>query len=224
MGPKHSKPIRIAFVDDHILLRDSVASIIDTFENCRVTLLAANGQELLEKLQPGNLPHLIILDLNMPKMDGYDTAKWLAVHHPEIPILVLTMYDSEIALIRLLQTGVRGFLKKDIQPGQLKDAIESVIDTGYYYSFNSTGRLVNLLKNKGAKNLSSNTILFTDNEMTFLKLVSTDLTYKEIADQMNISPRTVDNYRDALFLKLHARSRVGLAIYAIKTGIANLSY
>jgi two-component system invasion response regulator UvrY len=178
----------------------------------------------MEKIKPGHLPDLIVLDLNMPEQDGYATAKWLRIHHPEILVLILTMYDSEIALIQLLQSGVRGFLKKDIHPAELRYAIHSVVHTGYYYSHNATGRLVNLFKNEnGKKNLPPNIIL-SNNELEFLKLASTDLTYKEIAQQMNISPRTVDNYRDALFLKLTVKSRVGLAIYAIRAGIVTLPY
>jgi two-component system, NarL family, invasion response regulator UvrY len=221
---KNNTPITIAFVDDHILLRDALATVINTFDNCRVILLASNGKDFIKKLEPGNLPRLVILDLNMQEMDGYETAKWLMNNHPAIPILVLTMYDSEIAMIRLLQTGVRGFLKKDIHPAELKLAIESVIESGYYYSYNSTGRLINLLKNNGPGNTEQNTIVLSEKEFEFLKLVSTDLTYKEIALQLNISPRTVDNYRDSLFLKLHVKSRVGLAMYAIKYGIVTISY
>jgi len=160
----------------------------------------------------------------MPELDGYETARRLRTEYPSMLVMVLTMYDSEIALIQLLQSGVRGFLKKDIHPSELRYAIQSVIHTGYYYSHNATGRLVNLFKNEGGKkNLPSNIVL-SRNELEFLKLASTDLTYKEIASQMNISPRTVDNYRDTLFFKLNVKSRVGLAIYAIKSGIVTLDY
>ncbi|HEX4850378.1 MAG TPA: response regulator transcription factor [Puia sp.] len=219
-----TKTIRIALVDDHILLRDALAAIVNTFDDCQITLLASNGKEFMEKIRADNLPHLVILDLNMPQIDGYDTAKWLRSNYPEIFVLILTMYDSEIALIQLLQTGVRGFLKKDIHPGELRYAIQSVMSTGYYYSHNTTGRLVNLFKNDGVKNSLLNTIILSQNELAFLKLASTDLTYKEIALKMKISPRTIDNYRDSLFIKLNARSRVGLAIYAIRSGIVPLAY
>ena len=219
-----NKPVKIAMLDDHILLRDALASVVNTFQDCKVILLARHGKEFIEKLQPGHLPDIVILDLNMPDLDGYETSKWLRNNYPDMYVLVLTMYDSEIALIRLLQNGVRGFLKKDIHPGELRSAIDSVIHTGYYYSYNSTGRLVNLFKNNSPKKFTPNTIILNENELAFLKFASTDMTYKEIAMQMNISPRTVDNYRDALFLKLTVKSRVGLAIYAIKCGIVTLSY
>jgi DNA-binding NarL/FixJ family response regulator len=190
-------------------------------------LLASNGKEFMDKLNrdnPEGLPDLVILDLNMPLIDGYETAKWLRVNYPGIFVLVLTMYDSEIALIQLLQAGVRGFLKKDIHPTELKNAIQSVMGTGYYYSHNTTGRLVNLFKNETFKNSLLHTIVLSQNELSFLKLASTDLTYKEIALKMKISPRTIDNYRDSLFIKLNVKSRVGLAIYAIRSGVVPLAY
>src|SRR5258708_10730887 len=133
------KPVKIAMVDDHILLRDALASVIDRFDNCKVILLAAHGKELLEKMQPDDLPDLVILDLNMPEMDGYETARHLRMNYPDIYVLVLTMYDSEITLLRLLHAGARGFLKKDIHPGELNMAIHSVITSGYFYSYNSAG-------------------------------------------------------------------------------------
>src|SRR5258706_3729526 len=140
-----NKPVKIAMVDDHILLRDALASVIDRFDNCKVILLAADGKELLEKLKPEELPDLVILDLNMPGMDGYETARHLRVSYPGIYVLILTMYDSEITLLRLLQTGARGFLKKDIHPGELNLSIQYVISSGYFYSYNSAGKLGNLV-------------------------------------------------------------------------------
>ena len=222
--PSFKKPVKIAMVDDHILLRDALATVINKFEDCKVILLAAHGKELLEKLQPDDLPDLVILDLNMPEMDGYETSRYLKMNHPGIYVLVLTMYDSEITLLRMLQAGVRGFLKKDIHPGELKMAIQSVMATGYFYSYNSTGKLINLFKKDKSNNNQADRLSLSENELTFLRLASTDMTYKEIATMMKISPRTIDNYRDALFIKLNVKSRVGLAIYAIKSGVVTLEY
>jgi len=174
-------------------------------------------------MQQDYLPDLVILDLNMPQMDGYETAKYLRINYPEIYVLVLTMYDSEISLLRMLQAGARGFLKKDIHPGELKLAIQSVMSSGYFYSQPSAGKLVNLVKKDMSGNPAERSGL-NENELTFLKLASTDMTYKEIATVMKISPRTVDNYRDSLFVKLNVKSRVGLAIYAIKSGVVTLEF
>jgi len=224
MKPVIDKTIKIALVDDHILLRDALAAVVDAFDDCKISLRASHGQELIDKLIAGTEAHVVILDVNMPLLDGYDTAKWLRLNRPDLHVLVLTMYDSEIALIQLLQAGVGGFLKKDIHPAELQFAIQSVMHTGYYYSHNTAGRLVSLFKNEGLKKNSGSTINLARNELEFLKLASTDMTYKEIALQMNLSPRTVENYRDSLFLKLNVRSRVGMAIYAIRCGIVTLAY
>jgi len=216
------RQIKIAMVDDHVLLRDALAVVINGFDYCRVIQVASNGRELLDKMQADYLPNLVILDLNMPEMDGYETAKYLRINYPDIYVLVLTMYDSEISLLRMLQAGARGFLKKDIHPGELKLAIHSVMMSGYFYSHNSAGKLVNLFKKENGS--SGPPERLSENEITFLRLASTDMTYKEIATLMKISPRTVDNYRDSLFVKLNVKSRVGLAIFAIKSGVVTLEY
>ena len=216
--------IKIAMVDDHVLLRDALANIVNEFADCSITLLASHGKELFDKLQPSNLPDLVLLDLNMPELDGYETARRLRTEYPSLLVMVLTMYDSEIALIQLLQAGVRGFLKKDVPPAELKHALQCIVANGNYCSQTITSRLFNLMKTQNSKNSVWETIILNENEISFLKLVATELTYKEMAKKMEISPRTIDNYRDALFLKLNVKSRVGLAMYAVKTGIVTINY
>jgi len=221
---QENKITKIALIDDHTLIRDALAIVINSFENCQVVCVASNGEDFIEKMNSGGLPDLAILDLNMPKMDGYETMRWLKDHHPDMLVLILTMYDSELSLLRLLQWGARGFLKKDIHPSELKNAIDLTIKTGYYYSNNAAGKMVNLLKNGEMNTPMVNTVILSEQELSFLKHAATDKTYKEIAVEMNISPRTVDNYRDSLFLKLNAKSRVGLVLFAIKNGIISPGY
>jgi DNA-binding NarL/FixJ family response regulator len=213
------KMTTIALADDHVLLRNALASLINEFQNCRVVLQATTGKELVDQIKSGIKPDIVILDLNMPEMSGYEVAEWLQKNHPEISILMLTMYDTELTLIRLLQLGVKGFLKKDVHPSELKQAIESVIECGYYYSHNTTGKLVNLFR-KGVDSLQTiQKTLLNETELEFLKCACTENTYKEIALTMKLNPRSVDNLRDNLFVKLDVKSRVGLAMYAIKHGI-----
>jgi two-component system, NarL family, invasion response regulator UvrY len=159
----------------------------------------------------------------MPGMDGHDTIKWLSKNHPEIKILLLTHYDAE-SIIHLIKGGVRGFLKKDVPPGELKTALQSVMEKGSYCSQTVTSRLFNLMQNHSSKSSVWGTVILNDNEVSFLKLVATEMTYKEMALKMKISHRTVDNYRDALFLKLNVKSRIGLAMYAVKSGIVTMNY
>ena len=212
-------PYKLILADDHILLRDALAPLIDTFDEFKVIAVAGNGGEVIKAIKNGHRPDLLLLDLNMPKMDGYETAQWLQKEHPEIKILILTMYDSEIALIRLLQVGVRGFLKKDIHPRELNTALLAVAENGYYYSNDTTGKLASFFHKTHTAQSSIAKAILSEKEIEFLKLASLDITYKEIAETLHLTPRAVDGYRDALFEKLDVKSRVGLAIYAVKNGI-----
>jgi DNA-binding NarL/FixJ family response regulator len=214
--------IQVALADDHILLRNALASLIDRFENCKVVIQVSNGKELATEISKDNLPHVVLLDLNMPEMNGFETATWLRDNYPTIQVLMLTMYDSELTLIRLLQAGVKGFLKKDIHPNELKYAIHSVIENGYYYSHNATGKLLNLFRISAVSGSILDKNMLTEIEIKFLQLSCSELTYKEIAMKMKLNPRGVDNLRDNLFTKLEVKSRVGLAMYAIRHGLVNI--
>ncbi|MFZ9387053.1 MAG: response regulator [Chitinophagaceae bacterium] len=211
--------LKVALVDDHILLRNALASLIDGFGNCKVIFQCSNGLELIEQIKLGKLPDVALLDLNMPGMDGMESSAWLQQNHPEVNVLMLTMYDSELTMIRMLQAGVKGFLKKDIHPSELKFAIQSVMQSGYYYSNHTAGKLINLFRHNTDGQMDLNKTVLSDEELRFLKLVCSDMTYKEIAQIMGMNPRTVDTLRDQLFVKLDVRSRVGLAMIAIKHGV-----
>lgn len=211
--------INVALADDHVLLRNALAALINSFGDCKVVQEASNGKELLDKIKHSRPPDVAILDLNMPQMDGFETAKKLLKLYPRVHVLMLTMYDSELSLIRLLQSGVKGFLKKDIHPSELRFAIQSVIQSGFYYSNHTTGKLVNLFRSHQGSTISLQKAMLSDQEIEFLKLACTESTYKEIAQEMKLNPRSIDTLRDQLFIKLDVRTRVGLAMIAIRHGI-----
>lgn len=223
MQNKNTK-IKVALADDHVLLRNALASLINGFDEFAVVHQSGDGTDLIEFLKTGATTDVVLLDLNMPGLDGFATARLLKEQFPKVHVLMLTMYDSEVVLIRLLKQGVKGFLKKDIHPSELKYAIESVIQSGFYYSHNTTGRLVNLFRNHEEKStsLSLQKAMLDDPEIDFLKLACSDMTYKEIAIKLKLNPRSVDNLRDKLFEKLDVKSRVGLAMYAIRNGLVGL--
>jgi two-component system, NarL family, invasion response regulator UvrY len=211
--------IKIALVDDHVLLRNALASLINSFDDCKIIHESGNGCELMENIDRGLIPDVVLLDLNMPKMDGYQTAAVLQKRFPSINILMLTMFDSEFTLIRLLQAGAKGFLKKDVHPSELKFALHSVMEAGYYYSTNTAGKLANLFRNASRDTNRLQQAMLSDQEVSFLRLACTDLTYKAIAQEMGLTPRSVDVLRDSLFVKLDVKSRVGLAMVALKNGV-----
>ena len=216
---ENSVQIKVALADDHILLRSALASLIDGFGDCKVIHQSNNGKELIDWFENGLVPDVAILDLNMPEMNGYEAARLIQQKFPTVNVLMLTMYDSELSLIRLLQAGVKGFLKKDIHPSELKFAIHSVMNAGYYYSNHTAGRLANLFRSIDDKKNFLQNMMLSEQEVQFLKLACSELTYKEVAQKMALNPRSVDNLRDQLFVKLDVKSRVGLAMVAIKNGI-----
>lgn len=202
--------------DDHVIMRNALASVVNDFDDCEVILQADNGKQLLDGLQKDHLPDLIILDVNMPEMDGYETARKLRQRFPHIYILILTTFDSDLVTIRLLRAGARGVLVKDCHPSEFRKAITSIMETGYYYSGTTAEKVANVIKSTEPH---EPIVPLSEIEMRFLQLASTDITYKEIAKIMKISPRTVDGYRDALFPKLGVKSRIGLMVYAVKNGL-----
>ena len=214
---------KVAITDDHTLLRNGLTGLVNTFSNFTVVLQAGNGLELQKLLNPKDLPDIVLMDINMPEMDGYDTALWLRNTYPQVKILALSMMDSESAIIRMIKNGARGYVLKDAEPEALNEALNAVMTKGYYYNELVTGKLIFSINKLGSEENEIKSLMnLSEKEVTFLKLVCTDFTYKEIADQMNIGIRTVDGYRDTLFSKLQVRSRVGLVLFAIKHGLVVL--
>jgi DNA-binding NarL/FixJ family response regulator len=208
--------IQIALVDDHRLFRSGIASLINNFKGYNVLFEAGNGEELKQKLSPKNKPHIILLDIHMPIMDGNTTALWLRDTYPDIRVIVLSMLEDPEKVLNMLKSGVKGYLLKDSEPVEFERALQKVSQGEVYYPDFVTRLLINNF-NQPVDELKLNV-----REVEFLKLAGTELTYKEIADTMCISVRTVDGYRDTLFEKLRIKSRVGLVLYAIKNKLIDL--
>lgn len=214
----------IAIVDDHSLLRIGLVSLVESL-GYKVAFHADNGQEFTEKITAQSAPHVVLMDINMPEMDGFEATRWLKKNYPEVNVLALSMYDNETSIIRMLKCGARGYILKDSEPTELKAAIDAVITKGYYYSDLVTGKLIHAINKANEEGSVINMIdNLSDRETDFLKFSCTELTYKEIADKMFVSPRTIDGYRDALFEKLHVKTRVGLAVYAIRNGLVDINH
>ena len=214
--------VKIVLVDDHTLIRSSLANLVNEFENCRVIFEACNGLDFIRQVKNNTVPDLVILDLNMEEMDGYETAKWLYTNLPQVRILMLSMYSTEMSLLRMLKIGVKGFLRKDVHVSELKTAIDAIMNAGYYYSYDVAGKIMSLFRKSDEPLEKANKSLITDSELKFLKLACTEDTYKEIAQKMKMNPRGIDNLRDHLFTKLDVKSRIGLAMYAVRQGLVTI--
>jgi DNA-binding NarL/FixJ family response regulator len=164
------------------------------------------------------------MDINMPEMNGFETTLWLKINYPLVYVIVLSMYDDENSIIRMIKNGACGFILKDTNPNELRQAIDSVMSKGFYYSDLVSGRLIHSIRDDHDEDSSLKHVLNLDEkDIEFLKLVCTELTYKEIAEKMHLSPRTIDGYRDELFHELGIKSRVGLVLFAIKNGVVNFN-
>lgn len=215
--------IKVTLVDDHILLRKGLASLISS-QGYTIHFECSDGKQLISKLNKQDLPDIVLMDINMPEMDGFAATLWLKKNFPLVPVLALSMYDDESAIIRMLKNGAKGYILKDAEPADLNAAIKAVVTKGFYYSELITGKLVHSIQESDEDdNDSKHMLKLNEKENEFLKLICTEFTYKEIADRMYLSPRTIDGYRDQLFSKLNLKSRVGLVLFAIKNGIVRFN-
>ncbi|HEY0679917.1 MAG TPA: response regulator transcription factor [Chitinophagaceae bacterium] len=214
---------KIAIVDDHVMVRKGLCALIGMFPSYEILFDASNGKEMIEKLKNQVVPDIVLLDINMPEMDGYETARWLKNHYPEVIVLALSTMDSETAIIKMIRNGAKGYILKDSDPNVLKEAFDTAVKNGYYYNEVITHKLVNSLTNPAsASNGSSSTELISQREREFLELACSEKTYQQIAKEMLVSERTVDGYRDALFKKLQVSTRVGMVIFAFKNKLVHI--
>jgi two-component system invasion response regulator UvrY len=213
------KRTSIALVDDHALFRSGVANLIAGFEGYHIIHQSANGREFIENLRI-EVPDIAVLDVQMPVMNGEETALWLRQHFPSIKVLALTMHDDESHILRMIKAGARGYVLKDAEPADLKLAFDQLVDRGVYHS-----DLVTTVVMKSVAGISGNPALANElsiKEMEFLNQICTEFTYKEIATRMKISERAVDSYREQLFARFQVKSRVGLVLFALKNNLVRI--
>lgn len=211
----------IVIADDHLLIAKALTVIIDSFRKYKVLYEVPDGKALVEQFKhKRHIPDIVLLDINMPEMDGFETAKWLTQYHPDILILALSMQNDEQTLIKMIKAGARGYLVKNIHPNELEKALDSLVEKGVYYSDTHVSKVMSHIISKDDPR--DNTKGLNEREKEFLQYAATELTYKEIGEKMFCSPRTVESYRDALFEKLNLKTRVGLVVYGIRNKLIKL--
>lgn len=208
--------IRIGIADDHQLFVKSVSLLLHAIGGFEVVLEAANGHALMDALAKSNQPpDIILLDVNMPLMNGIETAAALIKTYPLIKVVALSMNTDDISLIGMIRNGCCAYLMKDISPAELQKALQEVHSKGYFNSEN--------MQHNMHKLMTQNTQdLFSEKELQFIKLACSDDTYREIAQQMKVSERSVDMYREKVFEKLGVSSRTGMALEAVRRKIYSL--
>ncbi len=217
----------VALVDDHHLVRDGLATMVNGFGRYRVRIEAAHGRELMDRLQGSDAPSIAIVDLNMPVMDGFETIAWLRANHPEVRSLALTFDPADDALVRAVRAGARGFILKNARPEILCAALDSLMLTGYYYTDEMHRSMQENpgLRTRHERERERTIEQISPREMDFLKLVCSDgePTYEQIADAMGVHRRTVDGYRISLFEKFNIKSKTGLVLFALRWRLIDLN-
>jgi DNA-binding NarL/FixJ family response regulator len=211
----------IVIVDDHVLIAQALKGIIANFPDFEVWYECENGKDLQHQLASKNkVPDVVLMDISMPEMNGFEATLWLKEHYPNVLVLALSMQDDDESVIKMVKNGAKGYLLKNSHPTELEKALKAITTIGFYYPdwaaskvFASLGIAEVIKKTKSA---------LTDREKEFLRYTVTEMSYKEIAEKMFCSPRTVESYRDSLFEKLEIKTRVGLAVYAMKNGYDTL--
>lgn len=208
----------IVIVDDHLLIAKALEGIIGNFSDFKVIYVAENGKDLIEKFENGEkIPDIILLDISMPLMDGFETAFWLKANHPNIKVMALSMQGDDNSVIKMIKNGAKGYLLKNTHPQDLEIALSKLNSDGFFYpDWASKIIFSNINSEKGQEKA----IKISEREKEFLTYTVTELSYKEIAEKMCCSPRTVESYRDQLCEKLDLKTRVGLAVFALKNGFA----
>lgn len=199
----------VVVVDDHYLLSQAIGGMVDGFEKFNVLYLCKNGQELIDKLEdPENLPDVVLMDIKMPILNGIETTEILNKQYPQIKVLALSIEEDEYTVLKMLRAGARGYLLKDTKKEILEEALLKVLEEGHYYT-NTVSKILTDSLDKDAKTE------IKDRELEFIKLACTEMNYREIADIMCCSYKTVEGYRDSLYRKLGIKNRIGLVLFAI---------
>ena len=206
---------KVALVDDHILLSEAIGGLVREFINFEVVNISVNGKEFIRYLETANSdkPDVVLMDVKMPVMGGVETTKYLSKHYPDIKVLALSVEEDESVVMQMIRSGAKGYLLKDTRKSIFEQALLEVINYGFYYT-NTVERIV-----KQTENLHEDEVVLKDREIEFIKHACTEMTYKQIAEKMFLSPKTIEGYRESVFQKLGLKNRTGLVIYAIKNNI-----
>jgi len=215
------KKIKIAIADDYKIFREGLKVGLSGDENLQVMLEADNGEDLLTAMSE-DMPHVIVMDLKMPVMDGMEATKIIRKKFAQVKVLVVTMYEDDKFIIHLMENGANGYLLKNADPEEIKRAIYAVHENGYYFNDLVNKALLKKLILKGnLKPTFNENVEFTERELEVLKLICQEKTAAEIGKEIFLSPRSVEGIRQRLIEKIGVRNTAGIVMFAVKNGLVD---
>ena len=216
---KTATPIRIVLADDHEIFRDGFRVMIKKQPSVHLIGEASNGEELI-KITHQLKPDVIVTDIKMPKVDGIEATKQLSNDFPYIGIIALSMFDEENLIVEMLEAGAKGYLLKNAHKDEIIEAIKEVNNNHTYYCNDTSAKLANLItKSKFRPAMKIVKPEFSEKEIAIIRYICQQLSNKEIANNLNLSIRTIEGYRDRILEKIDARNAAGIVVYAIKNNI-----
>jgi len=214
--------IKLLLADDHKIVRDGIKLMLEPQAGIDVVAEAQNGNEVLKNLEH-QVVDLVVMDINMPDMDGITATKKIKEKHPNVKVLALTMSNDDLHIRQMIQAGASGYIMKSAGRNELKEAIETIMSGKHYFSDEATQSIMmDLVKGKG-KSSAPDPIHITDRELEILELIIKEFTNQEIAEKLYISSRTVDAHRRNLLQKTGARNTAGLVKYAFQHNLISSS-
>ena len=212
------KKISIAIADDHSMLRKGLIRLLTIDGKYESIFDVSTGNEVIENLKSHKIPDILILDVSMEGKDGYETARWVTQHYPQVKILALSMFSDETTILKMIQSGAKGYITKNAEPEKLREALDALYENGVYLPEELSATIFSGIQNNilvGQDNIP----VLNEKEKMFLTLLCKELSYQQIAEKMFLSPRTIDDYRIKLAKKLKVKGKSGLIVYAMTNGL-----
>jgi DNA-binding NarL/FixJ family response regulator len=210
--------IKVAIADDHALFRTGVKTSLSSRKDIQMVAEAENGMQLLNLLKHIK-PDVILLDIHMPIMDGYTTLPEIKKLYPEMKVIMLSMNNDPSIITKMMEVGANSYLTKESDPETIYDAIRTCYEQEYFFNDLTNKAMLSGLRTKKPMEMTPAEVHLTDKEITILKLMCEEKSTKEIAELVDLSPRTVEAIRDKLKTKTGVKSMAGLVMYAVKAGI-----
>lgn len=214
--------IKIAIADDHQLFRKGMVSVLNSYANFEVVFEASNGQEMVDQLENTNVD-IVLMDLKMPVLDGIKATEIIKSRYPKVKVVVVSMYDEDQFVIKLMELGANGYLLKDTDPDEVELALNTIFNEDYYYgAFLNKVMHRKMVDNNNTKRKPVEfavNVTLTDREKEIIRYVCEGMKTNEIADKVCLSPRTVEGHRNNIMEKIGAKNLAGIVVYGIKHNI-----